>query len=310
MIYHHQPVLLNEAVAGLAIRPAGIYMDLTFGQGGHSAKILSLLGPSGRLVAVDKDKLAIAVGSKPPFSEDSRFSIHHASFNTLERLVHQLGLSCLDGVLIDLGVSSPQLDDPTRGFSFSREGPLDMRMNTEQSMDAKTWLSQSDFSEMVRVFYEYGEERYAKRIAAAIVKERAVRPIETTLQLSDVILRAVPARERKKHPSTRCFQAIRIVINNELEELRQCLQQCLDLLAMGGRLSVISFHSLEDRIVKRFYQKEASGEFFLHELPICNDEIPRRLKKVGGLIRPTAEEVEKNNRARSARLRIAEKLSK
>ena len=304
----HQPVLLDEVIESLAIRANGVYVDLTFGRGGHSKEILKRLGPNGRLIAVDKDPLAVREGESGPF-RDPRFSIRHGSYIELESMMEVLGLrGRVDGILLDLGVSSPQLDDPKRGFSFTREGPLDMRMNPKQSMDAATWLDQSEKNDIMRVLREYGEERFARRIATAIVEERGKRPFTTTSQLAELIERVVPTRERGKHPATRVFQAIRIVVNDELEELKQCLKQCLAVLAVGGRIAVISFHSLEDRIVKRFFRKEAKGDDYPPELPIPESEIKRRLKIIGSLIRPTDDEVKKNKRARSARLRIAEKL--
>lgn len=304
----HQPVLLDEVIEQLAIRPDGIYVDLTFGRGGHSREILKRLGPDGRLIAMDKDPVAVSEGENGPF-RDSRFSIRHGSFIELERFIDELELrSRVDGALLDLGVSSPQLDDPERGFSFTREGPLDMRMNLDQGMDAATWLNQSEKNYIIRVLREYGEERYARRIATAIVEERKEQPFTTTKQLAELVVRVVPTHERGKHPATRVFQAIRIAVNDELEELKQCLAQCLQVVAVGGRIAVISFHSLEDRIVKRFFQKEAKGNEYPPGLPIPESQIKRRLKIIGSLIRPTDAEVEQNIRARSARLRIAEKL--
>jgi len=304
----HQPVLLNEAVEGLAVKPNGIYVDGTFGRGGHSRVILQRLGPDGRLMALDKDPSAIAIGETGPF-RDPRFCIVHKSFAELENVMQDRGWrGKVSGVLLDLGVSSPQLDDAKRGFSFSKDGPLDMRMNPTQSMDAATWINQAAENEISRVLYEYGEERFSRRIAKAIVIEREAQPIMRTKQLADIISKAIPTRELKKHPATRSFQGIRIFINRELEELREVLQQCLDVLAVGGRLCVISFHSLEDRIVKRFIQREVQGNDYPRDLPIKDDQIKRRLRKIGSLIRPSEVEISSNPRARSARLRIAEKL--
>lgn len=305
----HQPVLLNEVVEGLAIKPNGIYVDGTFGRGGHSRVILQRLGPDGRLIALDKDPSAIAIGKVGPF-RDPRFCIVHKSFAELEAVMQDRGCrGKVDGILLDLGVSSPQLDDPERGFSFLKDGPLDMRMNSEQGMDAATWINQAAENEISRVLFEYGEERYSRRIARTIVAERAIQPITRTKQLADIIAKSSPTRELKKHPATRSFQAIRIFINRELEDLREGLQQCLDSLAVGGRLCVISFHSLEDRIVKRFIQREVRGDDYPHDLPIPDKQIRRRLRKVGSLIRPSETEIIYNSRARSARLRIAEKLA-
>ncbi len=308
MTYAHQPVLLAEVIEGLAIRPDGFYVDLTFGRGGHSQAILNSLGPDGRLMAIDKDPVAVREGKTGPF-RDPRFSIRQASFIELESIVEALGWQGkVNGILMDLGVSSPQLEDPERGFSFMREGPLDMRMNPQQGMDAATWLHQASNEEIIRVLREYGEERYARRIATAIVKEREEQPLKTTLQLAELIKKAVPTREKGKHPATRSFQAIRIFINSELEELKHCLKQCLGALSVDGRICVISFHSLEDRIVKRFFQREARGDDYPPELPILDSKLHRRLKIVGS-ITPTQDEIKQNVRARSARLRIAEKVS-
>lgn len=305
----HQPVLLNEVVEGLAIKPSGIYVDGTFGQGGHSRAILQHLGPDGRLVALDKDPSTIAIGKARPFC-DSRFCIVHESFAELQEVVQERGwCGKINGVLLDLGVSSPQLDDPKRGFSFRKDGPLDMRMNLKQHMDAASWINQAAEKEISRILYEYGEERYARRIAKAIIAVREKEPITRTKQLADIIARANPTRELKKHPATRSFQAIRIFINRELEELREALQQCLEVLAESGRMCVISFHSLEDRIVKRFIQQEVRGDEYPYDLPIPNKQIKCRLRKVGSLTRPSETEIMSNSRARSARLRIAEKLA-
>lgn len=306
----HQPVLLDEVIKNLAIRPNGIYVDLTFGRGGHSREILKRMGPEGRLVAMDKDPAAIQEGNAGPFCNDKRFLIRHGSFVELEALMTELEfVGRVNGILMDLGVSSPQLDNPERGFSFTREGPLDMRMDPTQGMDAASWLNQSEKNEIIRVLRDYGEERYARRIATAIVEDREKQPFTTTKQLADLVARVVPTREKGKHPATRVFQAIRIVVNDELEGLKQCLAQCVKVLAIGGRIAVISFHSLEDRIVKQFFQREAKGDEYPRGLPIPESQIHRRLKIVGSLIRPTEEELKRNVRARSARLRIAEKIS-
>lgn len=304
----HKPVLLNEVITGLSIIPDGVYIDGTFGRGGHSLAILQRLGPEGRLMALDKDPQAITVGKSGPF-RDPRFCIVHGSFTALEKAVQDRGWhGKVNGVLLDLGVSSPQLDDAKRGFSFAKEGPLDMRMNPGQGMDAATWINQADESEIRQVIFEFGEERFAKRIARAIVAARQETRITQTTQLSEIIRQAVPMREPKKHPATRTFQAIRIFINRELDELQQCLPQAINVLASGGRLCVISFHSLEDRIVKQFIQKESHGDELPRDLPIKAAQLSHRLKKVGALIRPTEEEINQNPRARSARLRIAEKM--
>lgn len=304
----HRPVLFDEVIQGLAIRPDGIYIDGTFGRGGHSFGLLQRLGASGRLMAMDKDPEAIAIGNEAPFC-DSRFSIVHGTFGNLGKVVKDCGwCGKVNGILLDLGVSSPQLDDAKRGFSFKKDGPLDMRMNPKQALDAATWINRAQESEIRRVLWNYGEERYAKRIASAIVKEREEKLILGTFQLSEVIEKAIPRREIKKHPATRTFQAIRIFINHELEELKNCLPQGLEALVKGGRLCVISFHSLEDRIVKQFIQKE-SCDLLPREIPILWSEIKHRLKKIGALIRPSEAKIRKNPRARSARLRIVEKLT-
>ncbi len=305
----HIPVLLNEATRGLAIKESGIYIDATFGRGGHSKAILECLGPNGRLMAIDKDPEAIATAKKAPFLHDSRFCIEPGSFANLESLVKKQGWEGrVDGILLDLGVSSPQLDDPKRGFSFLREGPLDMRMDTLTGIDAKTWLNQVEEPELIRVLRDYGEERFAKRIARMIITERLHRPIESTIQLAEVIAAAVPKREPGKNPATRSFQAIRIMVNNELEDLASCLSQCVRVLAGGGRICVISFHSLEDKIVKQFIQEQSQDLNYPEGLPVKAQDLKPLLKKMGGLIRPTDEEVENNPRARSSRLRIAEKM--
>lgn len=304
----HRPVLFEEVMEGLAIQEDGIYVDGTFGRGGHSLGLLQRLGPEGRLMAMDKDPAAIAIGKQGPF-RDPRFCIEHETFGHFGKVIQNRGWhGKVNGILLDLGVSSPQLDDAKRGFSFTKDGPLDMRMNTEQTMDAATWINQADEKEIRRVLWHYGEERYAKRIAAAIVKTREEKPITRTLQLSDIVEKVSPRREIKKHPATRTFQAIRIFINRELEELCECLPQCLEALAVGGRLCVISFHSLEDRLVKRFIQKE-SRDHRPREIPVLARELKHRLKKIGSLIRPSEMEIRENPRARSARLRIVEKVA-
>jgi len=304
----HQPVLFTEAIQGLEIKPNGVYVDGTFGRGGHSSGILAKLGSDGWLIALDKDPAAIKIGKQGIF-EDPRFCIIHDSFTGLKLVIQNRGLiGKVDGILFDLGVSSPQLEDPERGFSFLRDGPLDMRMNPEQGMDAATWINQAKAEEISNVLHEYGEERFARRIAKAIVNARELKRIETTRELSEIIKRAHPAWERRIHPATRSFQGIRIFINHELDDLALGLQQSLEVLAVGGRLCVISFHSLEDRIVKRFIQQHASVGDYPPGLPIKHTEDNRRLRKVGGLIRPTEVEIAENPRARSARLRIAEKI--
>lgn len=304
----HQPVMSTEVLSGLAIVADGYYIDCTFGRGGHSAQILQKLGPKGRLMAIDQDPSAIRVAQSAPFINEPRFIIKFASFKNLLNLVKEQGwIGQVNGVLMDLGVSSPQLDNPTRGFSFRLEGPLDMRMNPQVGESAATWLNQADADEIAQVLREYGEERFSRRIAHAIVNARQEKPLTTTVQLAEIITKAVPFREPNKHPATRSFQAIRIFINQELEVLSEALNQSLELLKVGGRLVVISFHSLEDRIVKHFMQQHAQGDVPI-KIPLRDHQIIRRLRIVSRLIRPSLTEIHINPRARSARLRIAEKL--
>lgn len=309
----HESVLLSEAIAGLAIKKSGIYVDATFGRGGHSRAILERLGADGRLLAIDLDPEAISVAKNAPFLSDKRFEIAQGSFSTLKALIIERGwLGKVDGVLLDLGVSSPQLDDPLRGFSFLRDGPLDMRMDPSRGISAAAWINQADADEIANVLYQFGEERLSRKIARSIVAARTVAPIETTVQLAKIIEKANPKREKNKHPATRSFQAIRIFINQELAALEACLPQMVDVLAVGGRMCVISFHSLEDRMVKQFIHHEASDDFFPAHLPVTQEQLKQmqkmRLAKVGKSIEPSQEEIERNPRARSARLRIAEKL--
>lgn len=307
--HEHISVLLTEAINGLAIKKNGIYIDATFGRGGHSRAILEKLGPDGRLLAMDLDPEAIAIATSKPFLSDTRFEIEHASFAQMECFISKRGWrGKIDGVLLDLGVSSPQLDDPKRGFSFMREGPLDMRMNPAQGMDATTWINQADAETIANVLYQYGEERLSRRIAKAIVAAREITPIETTTQLARIIEKANPKREKNKHPATRSFQAMRIFINEELIALETVLPQIVNVLSIGGRMCVISFHSLEDRIVKQFIQREAVGDVLPPHFPVVQSQLHLCLKKIGKSIDAGKEELEKNPRARSARLRIAEKI--
>jgi 16S rRNA (cytosine1402-N4)-methyltransferase len=306
--HNHQPVLFDAVMEGLAIQKSGIYIDATFGRGGHSLGILNCLGPDGFLMAMDKDPEAVNVGKQTSFN-DPRFSIVHQSFSHIRQITEEMGwMGKVNGVLLDLGVSSPQLDDAERGFSFSKDGPLDMRMNTTQPLNAANWINQADQEEIYRVIRDYGEERYAGRIATAIVKARQIEPIIRTDQLSKIVSSARPRSDEKKHPATRTFQGIRIFINDELAELTKVLPECEAVLAAGGRLCVISFHSLEDRLVKQFIQKEARGDDYPKGIPVLASAIKPRLKKISALIRADEEEVEHNPRARSARLRIAEKI--
>jgi 16S rRNA (cytosine1402-N4)-methyltransferase len=306
----HQPVLLEEALAGLAVKRDGCYVDGTYGRGGHSAEILARLGPDGRLLALDKDPDAVADGERR-FRDDFRFAIKHADFEDMRGLADKhFGGRAVLGVLLDLGVSSPQLDRADRGFSFSQDGPLDMRMNTAHGVTAAEWLATVGEAELRDALFRYGEEPQSRRIAAAIVRERSSRPIETTAELAELVTRALPRQQgRRTHPATRAFQAIRIAVNDELAALRRGLTEALELLAAGGRLVVISFHSLEDRIVKRFIAREAKGDPVYAGLPDMPASARPRLEPVGRLIRPGAAELAENPRARSARLRVAVKLA-
>ena len=306
--YQHDTVLLSEAVKALVETPSGTYIDGTYGRGGHSSAILSSLDDAGRLLVIDKDPEAIA-HAQEHFGQDARVMIGHSSYATMESLVNQFGLAGkVDGVLLDLGVSSPQLDNPERGFSF-KGGPLDMRMNPDVGMSAADWIKVAAEQEIADVIKRYGEERFARRMAKAIVRERAQRPIVTTEHLADIVAKANPAWEKGKNPATRAFQAIRIYINNELEELNQALNQALDVLAIGGKLVVISFHSLEDRIVKRFIRDQEKGEQLPRHLPVTVDQINQRLRHVGKIVKASDEEVNANVRARSAVMRIAVKVA-
>jgi 16S rRNA (cytosine1402-N4)-methyltransferase len=302
----HLPVMLEEAVRALDIRPDGIYIDGTFGRGGHSGRILDELGEGGRLLAFDKDEEAVLV-ARERFGSDRRFSIVHGSFAELAAAVAEQGLQHrVDGLLLDLGVSSPQIDDPQRGFSFLSDGPLDMRMNRSQGQSAAEWLADADEEDIATVLHEYGEERFARRIARAIVARRQVTAIAGTRELADLVAQACPVKEKHKHPATRTFQAIRIFINRELDELQLCLRDSLDVLARGARLVVISFHSLEDRIVKRFMRDAARGPRLPKGLPVRHTETLGRLRLVGKSQRASQAELKDNPRARSAVLRVAE----
>ncbi len=304
----HRPVLLEEAVAALAVRSDGCYVDCTFGRGGHSAAILDRLGPQGCLLAFDRDPAAIAHG-RERWGGEGRLHLVEAPFSRLAEEAERRGVSGkVNGVLFDLGVSSPQLDDPQRGFSFLRDGPLDMRMDPGAGPAAADWLAQASEEEIARVLRDYGEERHARRIARAIVRRRRQAPLRTTGELARLVEEVVPGREPGRHPATRTFQAIRIRINRELEELRRGLEQALAVLAPGGRLVVISFHSLEDRIVKRFMRDRSRGEQPPKGVPVTVDELrPGPLRLVGRPLRPGEAEVAANPRARSAILRVAER---
>lgn len=292
----------------LAIDPNGIYVDGTFGRGGHARAILARLGPAGRLLAIDRDPDAIAA-ARGLAAADPRLTVVQSRFGDLTGAVRAAGVSGgVAGILLDLGVSSPQLDTPARGFSFNAEGPLDMRMDPAYGESAAAWLARAEVAEIAAVLYEFGEERFGARIARAIVAARAASPLLTTRALADLVVRAVPTREPGKHPATRTFQALRIQVNDELGELTRALAQACDLLAAAGRLVVISFHSLEDRIVKRFMRDEAQGPRFPKGLPITATQSRGRLRLAGKPTRPGAAEVAVNPRARSAILRVAERL--
>ncbi|MHB0817405.1 16S rRNA (cytosine(1402)-N(4))-methyltransferase RsmH [Stutzerimonas stutzeri] len=308
--YKHVTVLLDEAVAALAVRAGGRYLDGTFGRGGHSRLLLQQLGSDGHLLGFDKDPLAIATGQALA-AEDGRFVVVQRSFAELGEEMEQRGWTgTLDGILLDLGVSSPQLDDPERGFSFLNDGPLDMRMNPDHGISAAEWIASAPEEEIARVFKDYGEERFARRMARAVVQRRLEKPFERTGDLAQVLTVANPAWEKGKNPATRAFQGLRIFINNELGDLERGLDAALEALAVGGRLVVISFHSLEDRIVKQFVRRHAKGEAdtLPRDLPIIPEKFIPRLKLLGKPQYASAEEVRANPRSRSAVMRVAEKL--
>lgn len=312
--FQHISVLLHESIEGLAIKPDGIYIDGTFGRGGHSRTILSQLGSNGRLYSIDRDPQAIAEAKK---IADPRFTIIHGPFSGIAEYAQQYELQGkVDGVLFDLGVSSPQLDDAERGFSFMKDGPLDMRMDPSAGMPVSQWLLEADLDDITWVIREFGEDKHARRIAKAIVAYRENadnEPLTRTSQLAKLISEAAPKSfKEKKHPATRAFQAFRIYINSELEEIDTALQGAASILAPQGRLSVISFHSLEDRMVKRFMRKESKGPEVPHGIPLTEAQISAlgsaNLKTIGKAIKPSEQEVMQNPRSRSSVLRIAEKL--
>ena len=308
--HQHIPVLLNEAVESLVISPDGIYIDATFGRGSHAEAILNKLSNKGRLIAFDKDQAAIDYARQ--HIHDERFTIFHRSFSHLKKSLNEKHISDnIHGILFDLGVSSPQLDCPERGFSFTRSGILDMRMDTSCGLTARQWLADIEEEELATILWQYGEERFSRRIARAIVCARKQSPIQTTSELADIIKRAIPLsrQSRDKHPATRSFQAIRIFINQELIELQDALHQALAVLKIGGRLSVISFHSLEDRMVKQFIRQHEKNQDLPRGLPIKQMAFHQRMKAIGKPIQPSLQEITTNPRARSAILRIAEKLS-
>jgi 16S rRNA (cytosine1402-N4)-methyltransferase len=302
----HETVLLREAVDALNVKSDGIYVDATFGRGGHSREMLARLGAKGRVIALDRDPQAVAAAAQ---LRDARLTVRRARFSALVAVLHDLGVKRVDGVLLDLGVSSPQVDEARRGFSFRNDGPLDMRMDPESGPSAAEWLMQASEKDIGGVIRNYGEERFAKQIARAIVKARSQRPLQRTRELAEIVAKAVPTREPRQDPATRTFQAIRIFINQELEELEMTLPQCVACLKPGGRLVIISFHSLEDRMVKRFMVRLAKPEV-PKRLPLRDSEMPRgELRVVGKPVRPGEPEIEANPRARSAIMRTAERLA-
>lgn len=309
----HTPVLLEEVLAALGVMPGmaggGMYLDATFGRGGHTAAILARLGADGRVVAFDRDPDAIRAG-RAAFAAEPRLTLVSSPFSQLAQVVGELGMvGGFNGVLLDLGVSSPQLDDPARGFSFTQDGPLDMRMNNSAGFTAAQWLAKVPEHELVRVIKEFGEEKFAKRIARAIVQARTEQPLTRTLQLAEIVAAAVPVREPGKHPATRAFQAIRIQVNRELEEIEGALAAALDVLAPGGRLCAISFHSLEDGIVKRFMQQHSQEDPVYAGLPFVPPQARPKLQRIGRAIHPSAAEVARNARSRSAIMRVAERVA-
>ncbi|MEW7849130.1 16S rRNA (cytosine(1402)-N(4))-methyltransferase RsmH [Massilia aurea] len=306
--YQHRTVLLDEAVDALNLagaRASGTYIDGTFGRGGHSRLLLSRLAPEGRLIAFDKDPQAIATAEQ---IDDPRFSIVHDSFATMADALAARGIHQVDGILLDLGISSPQVDDASRGFSFRQDGPLDMRMDTTRGMSAAEWVATAEQNHLEKVIRNYGEERFAFQIAKAIVARRAVEPISSTRQLAAIVADTVKSREKGKDPATRTFQAIRIFINQELEDLEAGLTAAYSMLAPGARMSVISFHSLEDRMVKQFLASKANVEQPDRRLPIRAVDLPQPLMKLIEKIKPSESEVSDNPRSRSAVLRVAERL--
>jgi 16S rRNA (cytosine1402-N4)-methyltransferase len=305
----HTPVLLEEVLAALEVRAGGRYLDATFGRGGHTAAILERAGKEGRVVAIDRDPEAIRAGHAR-FAADERLTLVNSPFSRLQAVVAEAGLvGSFDGVLLDLGVSSPQLDDAARGFSFAQDGPLDMRMDNRAGTSAADFLSRAPEREIARVIKEYGEERFANRIAREIVAARAVEPLTSTAQLADIVARAVPTREPGKHPATRTFQAIRIHVNDELREIEAALDGALEALAPRGRLCVISFHSLEDGIVKRFMQKHSQEDPVYAGLPDVPVHARPKLRRIGRPVHPGEAEISANPRARSSILRVAERIA-
>ena len=306
--WKHDTVLLNEAVDALNIQPSGVYVDGTYGRGGHSALILGQLGMQGHLVVTDKDPTAIT-HARAQYAQDARVHVWHGSFCEFPEALAAANLGKLDGLLLDLGVSSPQLDDAERGFSFMRDGPLDMRMNTAAGESAADWLARASEIEIADVLWRYGEEKFSRQIARKVLAVRTQTPIVTTLQLADLIADVVRKREVGKHPATRSFQAIRIKVNRELEDVEQCLQQAVARLAVGGRLVVISFHSLEDRIVKHYLREVSTPPSLPKGLPVMPAHIQPPMRLVGKAVRASDTEVAANVRSRSAIMRIAERVT-
>ena len=304
----HVPVLLEEALQALQVKENGIYVDATYGRGGHARQILERIGKLGQLHVFDRDAVACD-HARHRFGNDSRVIVHQEPFSMLEQTLNKSGLTGrVHGILFDLGVSSPQLDESKRGFSFQADGPLDMRMDPNSGESAADWIGHAEENEIARVIRDFGEERFAKRIARAIVRERSINPITSTNRLAEIVARAIPVREKRKNPATRTFQAIRIHINGELDELAKVLPQTVHLLASGGRLVVISFHSLEDRMVKRFLHAEAKGAALPPDLPVNRDYFRPKLRIIGKALRARESEARDNPRARSAVLRIAERM--
>jgi 16S rRNA (cytosine1402-N4)-methyltransferase len=307
MSSEHETVLKQEAVDALVTNSEGVFVDCTYGRGGHTAEILKKLNGRGRLMVIDKDLVAIE-HARLNLGDDERVSVHQGSFSELAMFLDDEGLSGVDGVLMDLGVSSPQLDEAERGFSFSRNGPLDMRMNQQEGQTAAEWLMEAEERDISYVLWKFGEEKFCRRIARQIVAARKIKVISTTHDLVGIIEEGTPRKDPNKHPATRSFQAIRIYINQELADLEQGLKISVEKLNPGGRLVVISFHSLEDRIVKRYMRDLARGEKLPDKLPIRDSEIKRTVKLIGKAAKPTVEEVTRNRRSRSSIMRIAEKL--
>lgn len=304
----HIPVLKREVLTALSIKPGGIYLDATLGRGGHASAICDELGDSGRLIAIDRDPQAVENGRKK-FANDARVTVLHGEFAQMDALLSEANLDIMfDGILMDLGVSSPQLDQAERGFSFMRDGALDMRMNPSSGISAAQWLTKVDEKDLVKVLFEFGEEKFARRIARSIVQEREEAPITTTLQLANIVAQNIPKRQQsKKHPATRTFQAIRIYINRELEQINEALPKAVSLLGASGRLAVISFHSLEDRLVKRFIRQHSSAKLPPRQIPVSDKDYLTPLIAIGRANKPSATEIKENPRARSSVLRVAER---